>query len=425
MYSTAKKYITSNDFIHHNLVFFVGSLLIAVFNYLYYPVIGRLVSVSDFGEIQALISLFTQLGIILTAFGYVITNITNNAADSNEYKRLVIALEQITLVVCVILFLLLCAFSFTLQSSLQFTSIVPMIMVGFLIILNVPATSRTYFLQGKKKLKEVSIAGIIFAAGKLAISVGLILAGLDIIGVMLAYIIAETLTLVYLLFKSKKGFPSIVKSLSFSREDIVKDFGYIRIELIYGLAVLILLFGITLLYTSDTIIIRFFFNPHDAGIYSGIAAVARIVFFVTASVAGVLIATIKMKNAYAKNLRILYKSFGLVTLIGGGVALFFTLFPQFSIGLLMGEQYIESASLLPVMSLTLLVCSYNNLLISYEIALRRFKVIYIVAVSIVVLSVLISAFHDTLTHIILGYLAANLVVFVLLSIQVVKRKNNV
>jgi O-antigen/teichoic acid export membrane protein len=43
------------DLVRHNLIFFVGTLAIAVFNYLYYPIVGRLVTVSDFGEIQEII----------------------------------------------------------------------------------------------------------------------------------------------------------------------------------------------------------------------------------------------------------------------------------------------------------------------------------------------------------------------------------
>ncbi|MNH21653.1 hypothetical protein D3C85_931690 [compost metagenome] len=168
---------------------------------------------------------------------------------------------------------------------------------------------------------------------------------------------------------------------------------------------------------------RLFFNPVDSGLYSGISAVARIVFFVTASVSGVLIATVKMKDTHKHNLKVLYRSFGLVTLIGGLVAAFFIIFPTFSITFLFGAKYASSAYLLPLMAILMLVCSYNNLLICYEIALRKFKVIYIVAVSLIILATFLTFFHDSFTHIIIGYLAANLAVFVLLSIHILKRKH--
>ena len=93
-----KDLASKSDLIRHNAIFFIGTMGIAVFNYLYYPVIGRLVTVPDFGEIQAVISLFMQLGIVLTAFGYVVTNIVSNASN-RDANSLILRLEQIMLVV--------------------------------------------------------------------------------------------------------------------------------------------------------------------------------------------------------------------------------------------------------------------------------------------------------------------------------------
>jgi hypothetical protein len=87
-------------------------------------------------------------------------------------------------------------------------------------------------------------------------------------------------------------------------------------------------------------------------------------------------------------------------------------------------KYASSAYLLPLLALLMLVCSYNNLLICYEIALRRFKAIYIVGVSILALAILLALFHDAFIEVIISYLAANLMVFVLLSIHILKRKHH-
>jgi O-antigen/teichoic acid export membrane protein len=424
MIKKAIQFINGRELLRHNLVFFIGTLVIAVFNYLYYPVIGHMVSVSSFGEIQAVIALFMQLGILLTAFGYVVTNIINNA-NNDTSQRIIIKLEQMTLIASVLLFTILCVSSVLLKTSLQFTSITPLILVGFLVVLNVPSTSRTYFLQGRRALKEVSVAGVIFAIGKLLVSVILILAGFDILAVMLGYIIAQTANLVYLLWKTRGTFPSIQQSFNFKPTFHDEDRKMIKDEVIYGIAILVLLSGITVLYSSDSIVMRLFFSPFETGMYSGISAVARIVFFVTASVAGVLLAMIKMEKSYNTNLKILLKSFGMITLIGGGMALLFILFPTFSISVLFGTKYAGIASLLPIVAILMLVCSYNNLLVCYEIALRRFKAIYIVGGSIILLAILVAFFHHTITEVVLSYLAANLIVFMLLSIQIIKRKNYV
>lgn len=417
--------LLSNDFVRHNVTFLIGTLLISISNYLYYPVIGRLVSVASFGEIQALLSLFMQLGIVLTAFGYVVTNITNNADDDNESASLIVRLERITLLFCMLLFIVLSVSSVALKSSLQLTSSTPLLLTGILMLLNVPLTARTFFLQGQKKLKEVSITGIIFSLGKLILSSIFIYFIFSVTAAIMGYIVALVIALGYLFVKTKDAFPGLEESLGIKRKTLIITRYSLREELVYGLAILVLLSGTTLLYSSDTVIVRFFFDPVESGLYSAVSAVARIVFFVTASVSGVLLATVKMNERYAKNLQTLKFSFLITTLIGGVVSLFFVLFPEFSMHILFGGKYASSSDLLPLLSLVVLLCSYNNLLVCFEIALRRFKAIYIVLLGILIGCAAIYFRHDSLTDIVAAYLAANLLVFVLLSIQIVMRRKNV
>ncbi|MNY11919.1 hypothetical protein D3C86_1449750 [compost metagenome] len=102
---------------------------------------------------------------------------------------------------------------------------------------------------------------------------------------MVGYIIAQTATLAYLRLKTKNVFPSLRDSFTAGLKFTGGDRKIIRSEVIYGCAILVLLSGITILYSSDSIIIRLFFSPDEAGMYSAVSAIARIVFFVTASVA--------------------------------------------------------------------------------------------------------------------------------------------
>lgn len=68
----------SDKFFRDNAVFFIGSMVIAVLNYLYHPVLSRMMSVEEFGEVEALLSLTYLTGILLTAFGTIATNIAAN-----------------------------------------------------------------------------------------------------------------------------------------------------------------------------------------------------------------------------------------------------------------------------------------------------------------------------------------------------------
>ena len=94
--------LKNNDFLRHNAVFFIGSLVIAAFNYVFYPVLSRFLSVSDFGEAQAVISIFIQASILITAFGYVVTNIINNEKDKDSSVVIIMNLEKGCLLIATI-----------------------------------------------------------------------------------------------------------------------------------------------------------------------------------------------------------------------------------------------------------------------------------------------------------------------------------
>lgn len=416
------RYLLSQDFIRHNALFFAGTLSISLLNYLYYPAIGRLVSVSDFGEIQALISLFMELGVVLTVFGYITTNIVNNHQGKADKIILLTELERLALFVALVLFSIITISSFYLKTSLQFTSTIPLLGIGVLIILNVPSTFRTYYLQGEKRLKEVSVGGIIFAAGKLALSAGLIVIGWRVLGAVAGYILAQIATLYYVASRTHGRLPSVRSTIPMHLERLKfqTERRLLKKELLYGVFILVLLLAITVLYTFDAIIVRQYFDPKQAGFFSGISAVARIVFFVTASVAGVLIASVKLKNTAPENRHVLLKSMLLIMIIGGVTVSAFVMFPELLVSMLIGKDYVVYAGLLPLMAVSMLFCSFNNLIFSYQIALRRFEALIPACIGLLVLIWLCFTHHTHLQQIVYNFLLANLAVFTISLLQVLK-----
>lgn len=428
MHRIKLKHVTSrlrkSDLVRHNAVFFVGTMGIALFNYLYYPIIGRLVSVADFGEVQAVVSLFMQLGIVLTAFGYVITNIVSNVRRG-EANQLILWLERLMLGASFIGLILLAGLSPMFKDNFKLSSAAPVILVGLLIIVNIPSTSRAYILQGMKRLKEVSVAGIIYALGKLVISVALIYLLTDnIIAALGGYIIAQIAMLAYVSHKLGNRYAGIGSSLKpIQLWKLHKEQRrLIGAELVYGLVIIIILSGLTLLYSSDTIIARLFFEPHELGLYSAASSVARIIFFVTASVAGVLIATVKLRESASVNFTILLRSGLLVAAIGGAGMLAFIAAPHFFVTLLVGQAYAAGAPLLPLLSVVMFLCAINNLLAIYQIALRRYLAIIPVVLGVATLGIGLTLYHTTFSEFINVLLAANALVCVLLFIEIIVEK---
>lgn len=420
-----KNKITSSDFLKHNLVFFIGTMVISVFNYLYYPVLSRLVSVPEFGEIQAVISLFMQLGIVLTAYGYVTTSIVANTKSEklSDDSSLLLRLEQVMVIIATLSIPLLFFSTLIFGDNFKFNSVAAMVLVGLLIIINVPSTTRTYVLQGKRRLKEVSIGGSVFAIGKLLITVGLVYAITNnVVAAVLSYILAQLASLWYLRSRTKSDYASVIQAFDIKGLFLDKS---IRGQLIhygkYGLFIFFILSGLALIYSSDTIVARLFFDEYEVGLYSGIASIARIIFFVTASIAGVLIASIRIGST-VENHKILIKSLVLITGIGLAGVIGFTLFKEFFVKLLVGVDYVERADLLPALSVTMLFCSIANLAAIYQIATRYYRAVWPILAGVLGFAGGLVFYVTTVEEFVYTLMSANLLVVVLLLIQIFARR---
>jgi O-antigen/teichoic acid export membrane protein len=410
------KKILDDSFLKHNLIFFVGSMVAAFLSYLYHPVLGRMMSLEDFGETEALISLYGQLAIFLTVFSYVAINITSNS-DNEHYRNAVIdKLRKISLGLAVIISLLLLVFNGYLKSALRLESSYPFFALAALLLLGVAATFKNAYLQGRRNFKAVSVNGIIGSAGKLFFAILLVALGWRVFGAIFGLILAQIASLFYLFQKTGTSL-----KLSKSAGSQLNK-GEIRRQLYYGFLILVSIGVVTFLNSSDILWIKHYFSPKEAGAYSGVAMVGRIIFFVTGSVTGVLFPSIKPSNHSEVNNRTLLKALVLIFVLGGGVWLIFALFPEPVIKFLIGQRYLGLSHILPRLGLMLFFASVINAVFFYLLALRKYAVGFIAFFGFLLVSLLSLFFHQTIEQIVNNFLIGTILIIFLLTIYQLRNK---
>ncbi len=170
----------------------------------------------------------------------------------------------------------------------------------------------------------------------------------------------------------------------------------LRPEFKYAGLVLMGSLTITALYSIDIVFVKHHFDAHTAGLYAGIATVARIIFFLTGSIALVLLPAIKLSNTVRQNKQTLQKSLYLLVGIGGSALAVFWFLPELVVRLLMGREYLEYVSLLPWLSLVIFVVSVLNLFVLYYMALRRYAIGFIAIAGLLITCALVGVNHDSL-----------------------------
>lgn len=392
-----KNQVLSSSFLRQNAVFFVGSLVVSILNYAYYPIIGRMVNVEQYGEIQVLISFFLQLTLLMTVLTQVTVSIVANYQDEKQKHRVIFELEKFALLVGGIIFVIGVALSWKVQTALKFGSVWPFIFLMLAFVSTIPFTFRSAFLRGKQKFLTVSMGNIIASLGKIIGSVALVMIGFGVSGAMGGLIAAQLLAFGFVALKARQ--------LSFERPTGSKYFSWPDItllapELKYTAFVLCLSLVVTLLSSIDVIAVKYFFDAQTAGGYAGIATVAKIIFFLTASVAQVMLPSVKTHNPSRQNRLFLVKSFVLLAILGGGTSLIFVIFPHFVVGTLMGGSYTSSAHFLPMLSIALFLVSIINLIVNYYIALRNYQITFVVLAGIALTLVLFTIHHASVQAII-------------------------
>jgi len=368
--------IRGSTFLKHNAIFFFGALATGALNYLFYPIMARLLDTSSFGEVQALFSLFAQINIFLSVLGLITINIVVNNPAGQKRNQLILEIEKLALVLSLVLMVVSFWAGPALRHFFHFASVWPFVALSAAVVATVPLTFRSAYLRGHKTFGLVSVVNIVAAAADLVFSVVLVALHGKTTGVMVGLVVAQFLTFVLaaMLARNRSFTGSQFRTLL-----KLPDIRALMPELRYAALVLVSSLVITGMYSIDTVVIKHWFDAYTAGLYAGIATIARIIFFVTASIAQVLLPSVRMSQSARHNRQILLKSLVLLVGVGGSALLLFSFAPHLVVRSLMGSRFLPYAFLLPRLSVVVFSISVLNLFVLYHLALRRYAIAGIAA----------------------------------------------
>jgi O-antigen/teichoic acid export membrane protein len=191
------KTLRQSSFLKHNAVFFFGSIAVGALNYLYYPVLGRLLPPAAFGDLQVLVSLFLQFTIFLNVLTLITVNIAVNYKDSEKAHRMIFELEKLASYFALgILVFSLLGGEF-LRSALKFDSTLPFVALALAMTASIPLTFRSAYARGQKKFGIASISQLIGAGIKIVFSVLFVMLGLGVAGAIFGIVGAQLVAFLY------------------------------------------------------------------------------------------------------------------------------------------------------------------------------------------------------------------------------------
>lgn len=399
------KKIKKDVFLKRHSVFFLGSMLVAFVNFLFHPALGRFLDPSSFGDLQAMLALLNQVSIIFVTFSFFVVGIVSNSKEENYKNQLVSFLEPIVFYVILLVSLISIIFLFNIKTFFNFSSIYPVVGIIFILFFNLLTISRSSFLHGENRFKDLVISRLLFSVFRLLASLVFIFVGFKFLGVIMGIIFAHLITLIFLIYTTKLKLS--FNLVAFKRLDFKEDLRFMCL-------VFFTISLITILNTSDVLLIKHFFNSLDSGLYSGISIISKIIFFALAPSAAVVFSSVKIRNKIKDNLSILKKGIYAAILIGLFCLSIFILFPKLVVGLLFGSQYFYFINLLPKIGFITFIIALVNVFSMYFLALRRFFLIPVSLIGIVGTFLLNSILNQSIDSILNNILIVSLIILSIL-----------
>lgn len=266
-------------------------------------------------------------------------------------------------------------------------------------------------LQGLLNFKFLAFNGVLSVAVKLVSGIGLVLVGFAVNGALAGFL-AGALVAYFVSF-----WP--LRFLLKERKEAVKiKWGEV---LKYAAPVFASTLGLTLLYTGDVVLVKHFFPPDQAGLYSALSLIARVILFVTGPIGLVMFPLISEKHA--KNERysgLFFTALVLVFLMTAAATAFYAVFPEFVVKLFFGSQYLAAAGYLGRFAIFLSLYSLCNLFASFYLSVHATRIAFLPLLFGALQTGLIWFYHNSFLQVLnvaTGVVLALLICFVVYLIK--------
>lgn len=387
------------DFLKSSSIVFVGSLLVHILNYIFTISIGRLLGPASFGEVTALFSFLVIISVpaaTITTFATYQTAQYRESKDESLIKNFISLLNTYSLFLGVIILAVFFSCLFLLSQFLHI-GYVTLSIFSLIIPLTFVSAVSTGSLQGIQSFKNIQYKNILGTISKLLLAIFFVFIGLSVGGVMIAMSFSILIAVIYGFVKIKENigkirFFSFKKSVEITWTKIKKHLVVIFLATLF----------LALLSNIDVLIAKHYLSAYDAGQYSALSFLGKIIVYLVASFATVLLPVASQSHLQKsqKGRKSLWLSIFIVavtSLIGAGI---FMLLPKIIIGVFFGSQYLAVAPYLGLFGLAMSFISISIIFVNYFIAVRNRFFLFSFCASILIEIGLLAIYHHSLAEIV-------------------------
>lgn len=319
------------------LVSFVGG---GILGYVFQILMGRMLSVPDYGLFITLMALLQMVGVPLGTLSMVVSRRASDYLAKGQHVQIAAMFRWVNRrVLWIALAVVLCALPFTLwmRDYLHLASLVPVWLFLLIAFTSLFVPINTAFLQAQQNFLWFA-ASIVGAHGlKIVFCGALVYAGFNLNGALIGVVLASLAIwlLTYWPLRQSVTLPSGARVAG----------GHLSFR--GATSVLIANLSFAVMTQLDIILVNHFYNAHLAGVYAAAAILGKAVLYLPGAISIAMFPMVAENQSRAHgSAHLFFNAMVLTACLAGAGALFYFLFADNIMFLFYGQKYQGAAELL-------------------------------------------------------------------------------
>lgn len=403
---------------------FLASLLCNLLNLIFWLVMIRKLHYIEYGILNTMVSFLAILGLPSLILQTVLARYFAEfkAAEKKEsvqalFRAFIKRIAVFGSLFAVVIFFLSPTIAHFLQLNSKtyiYASIVCIIASSFLIL-----TIST--MQGMHLFERIAVNSLFLGFSKLFIGACLVFVGLQAFGAFLGFILAEIVAMAVSLLQ----LPAWIFKMTRKAYQTHKPFIRLKEVYVYFLPVSVAFLAYNLFVNMDVIMVKHFFNASDAGIYSIVQTVGKILLYLSSSIALVFFPVTIQQTFQKKNtIPLLKKCLLFVGLLSVSAALLTFAFPGLMLTIVSGKALPLCVPLVRFIILPMSIFSIVYIFIFYHLSVGNFRFIIVMFLISLLQNIFIVLFHQTLFNVIAVLFMSSLFSLAMCFYSIRRKKKN-
>ncbi len=415
---STKEFFKKDELVKHGSIMFVASIATGVLNYVYQIYMARSLGPEEYGIFGAMFAIFYMISVISSTISTSITGFVSKfVGEGKQIKFFVInSLKRFAIIGSIIsIAVLVLNYIFDFEKIFKLTDSKPIYILILILFLTWITPIIDGSIRGMKKFQILGFSNIIGAFFKLFFGVLFVISGYGVSGALAGLLFGMIFALVVSSIRLKPHIrPNNPHDPEFNFSSLYS----------YSLPVMLTMIISSIPSNVDVIIAKYFFSPLDAGIYTSVSVLGKIILFLPGSIGIVMFPMIVQRHIKGENsLGLLKRGLIYTGLLSGFVSLIYLFFPGMVMDIF-GEKYQFGTSVVGIYGLSMLFFSLIIMIGNYHLAIGNMRYTMLLTISMIVEIITIMMFHSSILEITTILMVSNFLILIASAIYTRKFDKN-